>query len=76
MKVNKSGVEKNTILQPFAVSQLVQRPENSYNCDFGWAQKFERLIRELASFFYVSKNTGKLIWIYNSPPIFVLFLFF
>lgn len=62
MKVNKSGVEKNTILQPFAV--------NSSNVPTELLQLRLRLSTEIRKadsgisiifFFNVSKNTGNLI---------------
>lgn len=62
MKVNKSGVEKNTILQFFAV--------NSSNVPTELLQLRLRLSTEIRKadsgisiifFFYVSKNTGNLI---------------
>lgn len=71
MKVNKSGVEKCTTLQPFAVN-LCNVPTEllqlwlrlSTGIRDGWLEN------SIILFFNVSKNTGKLIWINDSPPIF------
>lgn len=60
MKVNKSGVEKNTILQPFAVNSC-NVPTELLQLRLRLSTEIRKADSGISIIFYVSKNTGKLI---------------